>query len=153
MGIFGKPPDSKPDILHPQSLPSPPAGPATTPQPPAAGLRATSVCVIGSKTKIKGELAGDEDVIVEGEIEGEVRLTKDLRVAQGGLVKAIIQAQSVIISGEVVGDCSANARVEVQATGRLTGDIRAPRIVIAEGAMFRGNSDMSGDRKDKLAQP
>lgn len=152
MGIFGKPPDSKPDAHHPPSLPSPPAGPATAPQPPAAGLRATSACVIGAKTKIKGELAGDEDVIVEGEIEGEVRLTKDLRVAQGGLVKAIIQAQSVIISGEVVGDCSANARVEVQATGRLTGNVRAPRIVIAEGAMFRGNSDMSGDRKDKPAQ-
>jgi cytoskeletal protein CcmA (bactofilin family) len=109
--------------------------------------------VIGAKTKIKGELAGDEDVIVEGQVEGEVRLTKDLRVAQSGLVKATIQAQSVIISGEVVGDCNANARVEVQATGRLTGNIRAPRIVIAEGAMFRGNSDMSGDRKDKPAQP
>jgi cytoskeletal protein CcmA (bactofilin family) len=149
MGIFGKPPDTKLDVHHPPTPPPSPAGHVTPSQTPASGLRATSACVIGSKTKIKGELAGDEDVIVEGEIEGEVRLTRDLRVAQGGLVKAVIQAQSVIISGEVIGDCNATARVEVQATGRLTGNIRAPRIVIAEGAMFRGNSDMSSDRKDK----
>lgn len=154
MGIFGKAPDHKPETHHPQPQPAAaPAGPAPPPSPGAAVPRATSACVIGAKTKIKGELAGDEDVIVEGQVEGEVRLTKDLRVAQSGLVKATIQAQSVIISGEVVGDCNANARVEVQATGRLTGNIRAPRIVIAEGAMFRGNSDMSGDRKDKPAQP
>ena len=55
-----------------------------------------------------------------------------------------------MVSGEVVGDCGAGIRVEIQATGRVTGNIRAPKIVIAEGAMFKGNSDMSG-RKDKVA--
>src|SRR3989304_4908220 len=103
MGIFGKAPDQKPDLHHPQPQPpAPPSGPAPMPPPTAVSARATSSCVIGAKTKIKGEVAGD---------------------------------------------CNASARVEVQATGRLTGNIRAPRIVIAEGAMFRGNSDMSGDRK------
>jgi len=50
----------------------------------------------------------------------------------------------VVVSGEVIGDCHAANRVEIQASGRLTGNIRAPRVVIAEGAVFKGNSDMTG---------
>jgi cytoskeletal protein CcmA (bactofilin family) len=109
--------------------------------------------VIGPKIKILGELSGDEDVLVEGQIEGEIRITRDLRVGTGGVVKAKISAQSIIVSGEIVGDCEATGRVELQSTGKLTGNIRAPKIVIAEGAMFRGNSDMSGkkdERKEKV---
>ena len=49
----------------------------------------------------------------------------------------------VVVSGELIGDCHAAHRVEIQATGRLTGNIRAPRVVIAEGAVFKGNSDMT----------
>jgi cytoskeletal protein CcmA (bactofilin family) len=113
------------------------------------------MCVIGAKTSLKGEISGDEDVVVEGSVEGEIRITRDLRVGAGGVVKATVSAQSLIVSGEVVGDCEAMTRVEIQSTGRLTGNIRAPKIVIAEGAMFRGNSDMSSrskdERKDKLA--
>jgi cytoskeletal protein CcmA (bactofilin family) len=110
--------------------------------------------VIGTKTIIKGDVLGDEDVIVEGTIEGQIRITRDLRVSPGGTVRAAVEAQSIIVSGEVVGDCTASQRVEIQASGRLTGNLRAPKIVIAEGALFKGNSDMSGrkeDRKDKAA--
>jgi cytoskeletal protein CcmA (bactofilin family) len=60
-----------------------------------------------------------------------------------------VEAQSIIVSGELIGDCLATSRVEIQSTGRLTGNIRAPKIVIAEGAMFRGNSDMSARKDDK----
>ena len=110
--------------------------------------------MIGAKTTVKGEITGDEDVLVEGAVEGQVRISRDLRVAASGSVRANVEANSVIVSGEVVGDCTAAVRVDIQATGRLTGNIRAPKIVIAEGAMFKGNSDMSGrkdERKDKLA--
>ncbi len=154
MGIFGKAPDQKPTESHPQPLHhTPPPTPAPAPAFSAAPRTGSSACVIGSKTKIKGEVSGDEDVIVEGEIEGQVRLSRELRVAPGGTVKATIHAQSVTISGEVVGDCEAVSRVEIQTTGRLTGNIRAPRIVIAEGAMFRGNSDMSAGRNEKKDKP
>jgi cytoskeletal protein CcmA (bactofilin family) len=93
-------------------------------------------------------------VLVAGTVEGQVRIKRDLRVAQGGVVRASVEAHAIVVSGEVAGDCAAEVRVEIQATGRLTGNIRAPKIVIAEGAMFKGNSDMSGrreERKDKLA--
>ena len=151
MSIFGKPPDAKP------ADPVVPGSPAPPPPPSAPGApvsRSAGTCIIGAKTTIKGEIIGDEDVLVEGNVEGQIRVTRDLRVAPGGVVKATVEAQSLIVSGEIVGDCQATARVEIQATGRLTGNIRAPKIVIAEGAMFRGNSDMSGrkdERKDKVA--
>jgi cytoskeletal protein CcmA (bactofilin family) len=51
-----------------------------------------------------------------------------------------------VIAGELVGDCHATERVEIEAAGRLNGNIRAPRVVIVEGATFRGNSDMAPRR-------
>jgi cytoskeletal protein CcmA (bactofilin family) len=144
VGIFGKP-EQKPAEAVPHRAPS-----STLPQSaslaPAAtpATKSSSVCVIGAKTTIKGEISGDEDVLVEGRAEGEIKIGKELRIGPGGSVKAKVQAQSVIVSGEMVGDCHATHRVEVQASGRLLGNIRAPRVVIAEGASFKGNSDMSG---------
>jgi cytoskeletal protein CcmA (bactofilin family) len=58
-------------------------------------------------------------------------------------VQATVEAESLIVAGELVGDCTTSKRLEIQTTGRLSGNIRAPRIVIAEGAVFKGNSDMS----------
>ncbi len=147
MSLFGKP-DTKP-----AEPPPPPQRPSIAPAPPVARPGSSSACVIGPKIKIVGELSGDEDVLVEGQLEGEIRITRDLRVGAGGVVKAKVAAQSIIVSGEIVGDCEASGRVELQSTGKLTGNIRAPKIVIAEGAMFRGNSDMSGrrdERKEKV---
>jgi cytoskeletal protein CcmA (bactofilin family) len=143
MGIFGKPPDSKPaQPLPPPRMASPAALPVPAPAP-----RPTGNCLIGSKTTVKGEITGDEDILVEGVVEGQIRISRDLRVGPGGVVRANVEAQSVVVSGELLGDCQASQRVEIQATGRLTGNIRSPRVVIAEGATFKGNSDMSG-RKD-----
>ena len=153
MGIFGssdsKPPEAPPTTARPAS-PAPAAekdkergiGPAPAPSKPGT-------CVIAAKTVIKGEIMGDEDVVVEGNVEGQIKITRDLRVGANGVVKATVEAQSIIVSGEVIGDCQASVRVEIQSTGRLTGNIRAPKIVIAEGAMFRGNSDMSARKDDK----
>ena len=140
MGLFGKEPDGKPAPAAP--LPQRPA-PQNAPPQPQASRAAGSACVIGAKTTVKGEITGDEDVLVEGTVEGQVRISRDLRVSASGSVRANIEANSVIVSGEVLGDCTAAVRVDIQATGRLTGNIRAPKIVIAEGAVFRGNSDMS----------
>jgi cytoskeletal protein CcmA (bactofilin family) len=139
MGIFGK------NDSRPPETAARPASPAA--QPPVAAAHATSPratpCVIGPRVQLKGELSGSEPVLVEGSVEGSVRLSAELRVAQGGSVKADVTAHTLVIAGEVTGDCQAGERVVIEATGKLTGNIRAPRIVIAEGATFRGTSDMS----------
>jgi cytoskeletal protein CcmA (bactofilin family) len=153
MGIFGKPPDTKPAEPPHSSRPvaPPPASHSPTSIAPSAAPRsnvAAGTCVIGAKTSVKGEITGDEDVLVEGRVEGQIRITRDLRVGPSGAVKAKVEAQTVVVSGEIVGDCQAVTRVEIQASGKLTGNIKAPKIIISEGAQFRGNSDMSG-RKDE----
>jgi len=146
MGLFGKEPESKPaPAPAPAPRPAPPGGSSAA----APARTAGSACVIGAKTTVKGEVTGDEDILVEGAIEGQVRITRDLRIASSGSVRATIEAQSVIVSGEVLGDCTAAVRVDIQATGKLTGNIRAPKIVIAEGAVFRGNSDMSPGKGER----
>jgi cytoskeletal protein CcmA (bactofilin family) len=150
MGIFGKT-DDKPGQSAPRaSVPAPSTAPAPAPAR-AAALGSGFTCVIGAKTQVKGEITGAENVVVEGVVEGTIRITGDLRIGPGGVVKATVSAQSVLIAGELVGDCHATQRAEIQASGRLTGNIRAPRVVIVEGATFRGNSDMSPGREGEKA--
>jgi cytoskeletal protein CcmA (bactofilin family) len=156
MGIFGK--DQKP-AETPRPLSTSTASTATPPAPAhapavpasraasAAPSAAVTTCVIGPKTHIKGELTGEENVVVEGHVEGSIKIARDLTVGPGGTVKATVNAQSIVVAGELLGDCHASQRVQIEATGRLTGNIRSPRVVIVEGATFRGNSDMS-PRKD-----
>lgn len=148
MGIFGKSADAKPGETP---VPAPVREPvAPAPRPAAAPTQAATRtnCVIGARTVIKGEIGGDESVVVEGRVEGQIRIGHDLQVAPGGAVQATVEARSVLIAGEIVGDVSATVRVEIQPTGRLIGNIRAPKVVIAEGGLFKGNSDMSGRREE-----
>ncbi len=138
MGIFGK--------TEPQKPAEPAARPAAAAPPPVQASSPKSsgaACVIGAKTLVKGEIGGAEDILVEGTVEGLIKVERDVRVGPTGVVKATIDAQSIVVSGEVVGDCIAAQRVELQATGRVTGNIKAPKVVIAEGAIFKGTSDMS----------
>jgi cytoskeletal protein CcmA (bactofilin family) len=145
MSLFGKSADAKrlePPPSRPQRV-RPPA-PATIQPPTGESAPAhAAACVIGSKTTVKGDVLGEEDIQIEGTVDGLIRVGRSVHVGATGVVRATIEAATIVISGEVVGDCSAANRVEIQATGRLTGNIRAPRIVISEGAVFRGNSDMS----------
>jgi cytoskeletal protein CcmA (bactofilin family) len=99
---------------------------------------------IGPKIRFQGELLGDEDVLVEGRLEGRVKISKAFRVGPHGVVLAEVAAASVTIAGHVVGNVSAVERVELLPTGILEGNIQAPRIVIGEGARFTGRIDMSG---------
>jgi cytoskeletal protein CcmA (bactofilin family) len=142
MGIFGKT-ETKPPQRTPQ--PSVAAAPAIAPTSAkkAPTTPGATQCVIGPKTVLKGDITGDEDVLVEGTVEGTIRIGRDLRVGQGGTVRATVSAKSIVVAGEVVGDCQAAQRVELETSGRLTGNIRAPRVIIVEGATFKGNSDMS----------
>lgn len=145
MGIFGKTDTPKPA----DHLPAKPAAAAAPPAAAGAPRSSGGACVIGGKTLVKGEIGGSEDILVEGTVEGLIKIERDVRVGPTGVVKATIEAQSIVVCGEVVGDCIAAQRVELQATGRVTGNIKAPKIVIAEGAIFKGTSDMSPRREEK----
>jgi cytoskeletal protein CcmA (bactofilin family) len=113
------------------------------PAPEAFGEPVPRSSFIGSGIRIQGELLGDEDVLVEGRVEGRVEVSKAFRVGLGGVVVADVAAGTVDIAGHVVGNVSAAERVELLPTGTLEGNIQAPSIVIGEGARFTGRIDMS----------
>jgi cytoskeletal protein CcmA (bactofilin family) len=101
---------------------------------------------IGQSIHIKGELTGNEDLTIEGKVEGKVFLKDhNLTVGANGKLVAEIQAKTVMVLGEITGNISADDKVEVAATGSMRGDITAPRVVLADGAKFKGAIDM--DRK------
>ncbi|HOX43379.1 MAG TPA: polymer-forming cytoskeletal protein [Myxococcota bacterium] len=98
--------------------------------------------VVGESILIKGNLEGDEDLTVQGRIEGSIHLTKTLIVEQSGVVKAEVSVANAVISGIMVGNLTATDSVEIAETGRMVGDIQAPRVIITEGASFKGRVDM-----------
>jgi cytoskeletal protein CcmA (bactofilin family) len=101
---------------------------------------------IGQSIQIKGELTGNEDLTVEGKVDGKINLKDhNLTIGANGRINAEIQAKTVLIIGEIVGNVTADDKVEVAATGSLRGDILSPRVVLADGARFKGSIDM--DRK------
>jgi cytoskeletal protein CcmA (bactofilin family) len=98
--------------------------------------------VIGQSILISGKLSGDEDLTVRGRCEGELTLTRTLIVETSGVVKANVAVKNAIVSGVVVGNINATESVELTKEGRMVGDIRAPRVIIVDGASFRGRVDM-----------
>ncbi len=113
--------------------------------------------VIGESILISGKLSGDEDLLVRGRVEGELSLTKTLIVEQSGIVKANVTVKNAIVSGVVVGNISATESVELTREGRMVGDIRAPRVIVVDGASFRGRVDMGevvpGQKFDRPPRP
>jgi len=98
---------------------------------------------IGQSIHIKGELTGNEDLTIEGKVEGKVFLKDhNLTVGANGKIVAEIQAKTVMVLGEITGNITADDKVEVAATGTMRGDIQAPRVVLADGAKFKGAIDM-----------
>ncbi|MBI3178996.1 MAG: polymer-forming cytoskeletal protein [Deltaproteobacteria bacterium] len=98
--------------------------------------------VIGSTIVIDGEINGGEDLVILGTVKGKILLKESLYVEASGTVEADIETQNVEVSGKVTGNISASDKVELKTQCRMTGDIKAPRILIADGAAFKGNVDM-----------
>ncbi len=98
--------------------------------------------IIGSSIVIDGEISGEEDLVIQGTVKGKILLKENLLVENSGVVEADIQTTNVTISGQVTGNIQATQKVELRADGRMVGDIKAPRILIADGATFKGNVDM-----------
>ena len=105
---------------------------------------------IGPNLVFDGTLTGNEDVLVEGSVRGKVNLESNLRVGKNARVEASVHAKTVTVEGVLIGDISADAKVELIATARVDGNIKAPKIIVAEGAKFKGAVDMGSveSRKD-----
>jgi cytoskeletal protein CcmA (bactofilin family) len=99
---------------------------------------------IGKSISIKGDLSGNEDLVIEGKVEGKVELPNNqLTIGANGLAKAEIHAKTVVVIGKVAGNVRGTERIEIQATGIVDGDVAAPRLVVAEGAVLNGSIQMT----------
>jgi len=123
-----------------------------TPSAPAS----ESKTVLGRSVVISGELSGAEDLLIEGQLEGTVRLQEHtLTVGQHGQVKAEVNARQVVVLGAVHGNITARERIEIRKTGHVVGDLVSAGIAIEEGAYFKGSIDIlrEEERKTTPAQP
>ena len=98
--------------------------------------------VIGSSIVIDGEISGDEDLVIQGTVKGKIGLKESLYVEKTGVIEADIETANVEVSGQVTGNIAASEKVELKANCKVVGDIRSPRILIADGAVFKGSVDM-----------
>lgn len=116
------------------------------PKPSNFSSERTDVGHIGKSVVIRGELTGNEDLYLDGEIEGNINLRDHkLVIGPNGKIKASITARDIVLHGRVEGNVSATERVELKKACTLVGDVSTQRIVIEDGAYFKGSIDI----KDK----
>ncbi|HEY0782829.1 MAG TPA: polymer-forming cytoskeletal protein, partial [Thermoanaerobaculia bacterium] len=122
----------------PAAVPRPPAAPAT--EPPRRVERAAT---IGPSIFIKGDLSGEEDLVIEGRVEGQVDLVKhNVTVGKNGRLRADVRGRTVIVEGEVDGNVTALEQVILRQSGAVRGNLTAPRVVLEDGSRFKGSIDM-----------
>jgi cytoskeletal protein CcmA (bactofilin family) len=98
--------------------------------------------VIGSSIVIDGEISGEEAITILGTVKGKVAVAQGVVIEAGATVEADIEGQTVTVSGKVTGDVTAREKLELRPESKMVGNAKAPRIVVADGASFKGNVDM-----------
>jgi cytoskeletal protein CcmA (bactofilin family) len=129
-----------------------PAPQAKAPSRSESSSGASGSSFLGPNVVVDGTISGDENVIIEGTIRGKIDLKSDVKVGKSARIEASVHARNVSIEGTVKGDISADNRVELFAGCTVDGNLKAPKIVVAEGAIFRGNVDMGAKKEIKPAE-
>ncbi len=103
-----------------------------------------NTAVIGSGIKINGDISGDEDLVVKGQVDGKITLNANkVEIDNSANVTADISAKEVEIIGNVKGDITGNEKVLIKKSGKVQGNIIAPRVILEDGAVFKGSIDMN----------
>src|SRR6516165_10298080 len=109
---------------------------------PAEDAEASRIPVLGKTLLFRGELTAEEDVILQGRVEGSIRHARNLIIGTEGSVLGDVYASHLTVEGLVEGDLHCSEAVIVRATAQVRGNIFAPRVGIMEGATFNGRVDM-----------
>jgi cytoskeletal protein CcmA (bactofilin family) len=136
------PPPTTPAPAPPQ-VQSPVAPPPVAARPAEAPRQPRVAATIGPSIAIKGDVTGEEDLIIEGRIEGKILLkANSVTIGRNGRVKANVYANSITVEGEVEGDLIGKDEVVIRQSGKVKGNVAAPRVVLDSGARFQGSIDM-----------
>jgi len=136
LAIFGKS-DSTPQ--------DPPAADRAPGSGPGAGAGQSAATVLGPKARFVGEISGDEDVVIHGRCEGNIRVNRRVTVSGSGELRGDVHARSIIVGGRVHGLLQADEKAELLASASVQGDVHAPKVIIAEGAQLQGSVAMSAE--------
>lgn len=107
-----------------------------------------NAAAIGASIRIKGDVTGDENLIIQGHVEGTIKVQgHNVTISKTGKVKADIEASQIIVEGELLGDMHGEEKVIIRETGNVHGNIIAPRVTLEDGALFKGSIEMEPHSK------
>jgi cytoskeletal protein CcmA (bactofilin family) len=145
-----------PPTHHPEPTPAPRPMTSSTPAPSPAPMsaanepprRSTTSATIGPSIFIKGDLSGEEDLVIEGRVEGKVDLKQNnVTIGKNGRVRADVFGKVVIVEGEVDGNVFAREQAILRQAGAIRGNITAPRVMLEDGSRFKGSIDMEAPKE------
>ena len=151
--MLGSRNDSRKNAVEPKVSPAPvQTMPDPTPVPRAQTPSSSQTAVIGPKIRFKGELVGEEDLIIQGQVDGSIDLKgHNLTIGEHGVIKANLLGKTVTIRGTVEGDVFGEERISIMSSSNVKGNLTADRVVLEDGAKFRGSIDMDPtSNKEKL---
>jgi len=99
--------------------------------------------VISQGTVIKGEISSNDSIMIDGQVEGNVTVKNTVTIGKSGRISANVTATTLQIYGKIIGDVIASEKVCIEHSGSVEGNIHSPKLMISEGAHFKGNIDMS----------
>jgi len=127
---------------------------STNPTPSHTATDSRGPAVIGKSVMIKGQIFSREDLTIDGEIDGSVELHEHrLTVGPNGKLQAGVKAREVVVLGTIHGNVEASDKIDIRKDAKLVGDIKTARIVIEDGAYFKGSIDIARPEIGKPAAP
>lgn len=146
MGLFGRD-----DRTQRTTQPEPPR--PGRPEAPSTSTGRDDRTVISPAVRFEGTLSGGGEILVNGSVQGTIEGSASITIEVPGKVTATIHGRTVTVAGTVKGNMSADERIELGATARVEGDITAPRILIRDGASFKGQVNMRSPAPRPESQP
>ena len=111
------------------------------------------VAHIGKSVLIKGELSGSEDLYFDGEVEGSIDLGgHSLTIGPNGRIRATVRAKEIVVHGKVDGNLSGSERVELKRSAVMVGDIVTKRVLVEDGAFFKGKIEIEREAPKEVPQ-
>ena len=111
----------------------------------------TTESTLGRGTRIRGRVHGDGSLRVEGAVEGDVQVSGDLDLDEGGSIAGDIEAGAVILGGQLTGDVTARGSITIRSTARVSGNMGGAEVVLEEGAAFAGRIEAEFDLPAELS--
>lgn len=143
---------SEPEESHPQPAPAPQVQPVSMSRNPVPPVKEHAM--IGSTISIKGDMSGEEDLLIEGRLEGKIESRRHaVIIGKNGRIKGDIYGKTITVEGTVEGNLYGEEQLIVRQSGTVRGNIVSPRVALEDGSNFKGSIDMSPKDKPAVAAP